>query len=268
MSQDLLDQVVLIAQRAGEGIIDIYNSNDFAVEQKNDDGYVSPLTRADKTSHRIIIDRLKKISELPIISEEGKGNYQTYDQFWLVDPLDGTKDFINKNGEFTVNIALVKDKQPVLGVVYAPAVDKLYASYGVDTYKLENSSKTKLVQSSNRTEPSIVVSRNHKGEKLQKILEKFGPHNETDVGSSLKFCLLAEGTADVYPRYVQTYLWDTAAADAILRASGGKIRSFDGQKLIYDPRANIKNPLFIATSSGQDELFDKFINLSTDTDNI
>lgn len=268
MKVQLLEQVIDIAYRAGSAIIKIYSSDDFAVEQKTNGDYDSPLTSADKTSHKIIYDQLKKNSNLPIISEEGNGDYQTYEKYWLVDPLDGTKDFISKNGEFTVNIALIEDKKPVLGVVYAPAIDKLYAADDNKVFMIENSTHIKLPIDGVSNVPRIVVSRNHKGEKLEKILKKFGPHKKTDVGSSLKFCLLAEGKAEVYPRFVPTYLWDTAAADAILRATGGEIRSLAGEQIVYDPLKNIKNPLFIATAKNQKKLYDKFLKLSSNTDNI
>lgn len=258
--QELLDQVIKIARDAGKSIIEIYNSDEYGVESKDDAGYVSPLTIADTSSHKIIQAGLEKISKDPIISEEGVQNFEQTDKFWLVDPLDGTKEFISRNGEFTVNIALVENGQPVLGVVYAPVLEILFASADNQAYKIDaQSNKTELKPDPAKSEkPKIVVSRNHKGEELAKILESFGPHLETDVGSSLKFCYLAEGKAQAYPRFVPTYLWDTAAADAVLRATGGEIRSLDGNQLVYKPEENIKNPLFVATANGQDSLFSKF----------
>ncbi|HEX5798172.1 MAG TPA: 3'(2'),5'-bisphosphate nucleotidase CysQ [Candidatus Saccharimonadales bacterium] len=259
--KDLLDDVIKIAREAGKAIIEIYNSDEFEVENKDDKGYISPLTQADKASHEVIQAGLSNISEYPIISEEGAQDFQTADKFWLVDPMDGTKEFISRNGEFTVNIALVENGQPVLGVVYAPALNTLYASADGKAFKIDSrDNKTELKPDpSKRDTPKIVVSRNHKGEQLAEILSQFGPHEETDVGSSLKFCYLAEGKAQAYPRFVPTYLWDTAAADAVLRATGGQIRSLDGNNLVYEPGENIKNPFFIATASGQEYLFDKFV---------
>lgn len=260
MMQELLDKVIDIAREASNSIIEVYNSDEFEIESKDDKGYVSPLTKADKESHKIIQAGLEKISEHPIISEEGVQNFNQAAKFWLVDPLDGTKEFISRNGEFTVNIALVINNQPILGVVYVPATDVLFAAADGQAFKVEKGNKEALnPDPSDRETPKIVVSRNHKGEQLAEILSRFGPHEETDVGSSLKFCYLAEGKAQAYPRFVPTYLWDTAAADAILRATGGQIRSLDGKQLAYKPEENIRNPLFVATAKGQEALFEKFV---------
>lgn len=257
----MLGQVIKIARKAGEVVIEIYNSEDLEIQSKDDEGYVSPLTKADKTSHKIIHAGLEKISDNPVISEEGVQNFNQAEKFWLVDPLDGTKEFISHNEEFTVNIALVKNGRPVLGVVYAPALKVLFAAVNNKAFKIDvEDNRIELKPDpSERAVPKIVTSRNHKGEKLAEILSGFGAHEETDVGSSLKFCYLAEGKAQAYPRFVPTYLWDTAAADAVLRATGGQIRDFNGKQLEYKPEENIKNPLFIATANGQDELFSKFI---------
>lgn len=259
--QKLLEDVIKIARDAGKAIIEVYNSNEFDVESKDDEGYISPLTQADKASHDVIQAGLTSISQDPVISEEGAQDFQSADKFWLVDPMDGTKEFISKNGEFTVNIALVENGQPVLGVVYAPALNILYAATDGKAFKVEGEdNKTELKPSPSKNDtPKIVVSRNHKGEELAEILSRFGPHEETDVGSSLKFCYLAEGKAQAYPRFVPTYLWDTAAADAVLRATGGQIRDLNGTNLVYEPVENIKNPFFIATANGQEYLFNKFV---------
>jgi 3'(2'), 5'-bisphosphate nucleotidase len=259
--QELLEKVIEVARKAGEAIIDIYDSDKFEVESKNDAGYVSPLTKADKTSHKIIQAGLERISKNPIISEEGVQNFNQAEKFWLVDPLDGTKEFISHNGEFTVNIALIENGRPVLGLVYAPALNILFAAADNKAFKIGPEGKKIGLNPdpAKQKAPKIVTSRNHKGEDLAGILSKFGPHVETDVGSSLKFCYLAEGKAQAYPRFVPTYLWDTAAADAVLRATGGQIRSLDGKQLAYKPEENIKNPLFIATAVGQDSLFSKFV---------
>lgn len=258
--QELLEKVIKIAREAGDAIIEVYNSDEFGIESKDDKGYISPLTKADKTSHEVIQAGLEKISEYPIVSEEGVQDFQQNGKFWLVDPLDGTKEFISRNGEFTVNIALVEGGQPILGVVYAPVLNQLFAAADNTVFKIdEKGNKKELKPALVEIEtPKIVVSRNHKGDALIKILENFGPHVETDVGSSLKFCYLAEGKAQAYPRFVPTYLWDTAASDAILRATGGQIRDLNGKQLVYEPEENIKNPLFVATANGQDALFSKF----------
>ncbi|HET7673304.1 MAG TPA: 3'(2'),5'-bisphosphate nucleotidase CysQ [Candidatus Saccharimonadales bacterium] len=256
---ELLEQVIEIAKEAGEAILQIYGSEDFEVENKEDEGYVSPLTRADKASHEVIEPALKKISDYPVVSEEGEHEVDGAKTFWLVDPLDGTKEFIGRNGEFTVNIGLIKDGKSVLGVVYQPAGNVLYAAEGNEAVKIVPEGEIIRLQPIEKTagKAKLVVSRNHKGKKLGKILEKLGPHEETNVGSSLKFCLLAEGKAQVYPRFVPTYLWDTAAADAVLRATGGEIRGLDGRVLEYDPAKDIRNPLFIATAHGYDNWYQK-----------
>lgn len=258
--QELLEQVIKIAREAGKAIIEIYGSEDLEIQNKDDEGYVSPLTQADKASHDIIQAGLTGISEYPIISEEGVQDFQLADKFWLVDPMDGTKEFISKNGEFTVNIALIENGEPVLGVVYAPVLNILYAAAEGKAFKIDaEQNKIELnPDPGERDVPKIVVSRNHKGEELAEILSRFGAHEETDVGSSLKFCYLAEGKAQAYPRFVPTYLWDTAAADAVLRSTGGQIRALNGNNLVYKPEENIKNPFFIATANGQDALIDKF----------
>lgn len=258
--QDLLEKVIEISRDAGKAIIEIYNSEDLEIQNKDDEGYVSPLTQADKASHDVIQAGLTSISEYPVISEEGVQDFQLADKFWLVDPMDGTKEFISKNGEFTVNIALIENGEPVLGVVYAPALNVLYAAADGEAFKIDaEQNKIELKPDpGERDIPKIVTSRNHKGEELAEILSRFGVHEETDVGSSLKFCYLAEGKAQAYPRFVPTYLWDTAAADAVLRATGGQIRDLNGNNLVYKPEENIKNALFVATANGQDALFDKF----------
>ena len=259
--QELLDQVIQIAREAGRAVIEIYDSEDLEIQNKDDEGYVSPLTQADKASHEVIQAGLTKISDVPVISEEGAQEFAPAGRFWLVDPLDGTKEFISRNGEFTVNIALIENGQPVLGVIYAPLLHTLFAAAEGEAFKIDEEDNETILQPdpSEKKVPKIVTSRNHKGDRLAEILSRFGAHEETDVGSSLKFCYLAEGKAQAYPRLVPTYLWDTAAADAILRATGGQIRDLNGNQLIYRPEENIKNPLFIATANGQDALFSKFV---------
>ncbi|HEX5456235.1 MAG TPA: 3'(2'),5'-bisphosphate nucleotidase CysQ [Candidatus Saccharimonadales bacterium] len=261
---ELLEQVIELAKEAGETILDIYAADELEIENKEDEGYVSPLTQADKASHEIIQSGLEKISEHPVISEEGNHKPDGADIFWLVDPLDGTKEFINRNGEFTVNIGLIKDGRPVLGVIYQPAGNVMYAAEGDRAFKILPDGRVAPLKPPvyEGDKPKIVVSRNHKGEKLGGILTKLGPHEEADVGSSLKFCLLAEGTAQAYPRLVPTYLWDTAAADAVLSATGGEIRDFSGRLLNYDPEKDIRNPFFIATARGCGDLYKKIKDIS------
>ncbi len=259
---DLLEEVINIARQAGQAIMEVYGSDDFEVEVKKDGNFESPLTKADKTAHDIIEAGLRRISDLPIISEEGSHDFAGADKFWLVDPLDGTKEFIKKNGEFTVNIALIEHGSPILGVVDAPAKGLLYAGEkGKGSYKTEeNGQKTEIGASFKGQKPVIIASRSHRDKRLDKLLSAIGEHEEISMGSSLKLCLIAEGKAQIYPRLAPTYLWDTAAADAVLRAAGGRITDTSGRELTYNPAETLKNPFFVATA-GNDTLFEANKNI-------
>jgi 3'(2'), 5'-bisphosphate nucleotidase len=245
----MIKSIIKLAEEAGEKILGFYQ-DDIEVTSKGDD---SPLTKADLAAHHHIVDGLKEITpDIPIISEEsGVPEYdvrKTWDTYWLVDPLDGTKEFIKKNGEFTVNIALIKDGNPVLGVVNVPAQDiTYYAEQNVGTFKKLANGSIEQVISSEFSKPgkaSIVVSRSHGDDTTKKKLENIGIEvtDEVPSGSSLKFCLVAEGKADLYPRLGPTMEWDTAAADAIYRYS-----TDNGEK--YSPlsynKENLLNPFFI-----------------------
>jgi 3'(2'), 5'-bisphosphate nucleotidase len=248
---ELLKKVVEIAQKAGDKIMEIYESRDFGVETKSDE---SPLTKADLAANEIITIELKKISDLDIVSEEG--NHETSnDKFWLVDPLDGTKEFIKRNGEFTVNIALIEQGKPVLGVVYAPAKKLLYyGSERAGAFKIENNEKVQIKSIYRGEVPTLVVSRSHRDERINELLNIVGDHKEISMGSSLKLCLIAEGKAQIYPRLAPTCLWDTAAADAIVRIAGGTVVDIEGKLLAYEPQNNIKNPFFITVTQNTKDL--------------
>jgi 3'(2'), 5'-bisphosphate nucleotidase len=258
-----LKAILQIIQEAGQEILKIYNSS-FKVDFKKDK---TPLTEADKCSHKIIEQGLKKISNYPILSEEGTNipyeQRKSWDFFWLIDPLDGTKEFIKRNGEFTVNIALIHKNKPVLGVVYAPAKEILY--YGgkeIGAYKIEKHKELKLLPKAINTKEKIkvVVSRSHLNKETEnfiKLLSHFFKKIETvSIGSSLKICLIAEGKADLYPRMSPTKEWDTAAAHAILNAVGGKlvkfhppIKSLKELKTLSEieyNKENLLNPYFVA----------------------
>jgi 3'(2'), 5'-bisphosphate nucleotidase len=241
---DLLRGCIEIAKKAGAAVMDIYETDDFGVELKSDN---SPLTRADIASNRIIEAGLKQLSDYPIISEEGSHSIEDSNKFWLVDPIDGTKEFINRNGEFTVNIGLIENGKPILGVVYAPAKNVMYfGSSKTGAYKQKDGGQAvKITAEYHGKIPTAVASRSHRNDATNEFLEKLGEHKIISMGSSLKLCLVAEGTAAVYPRFVPTSLWDTAAADAVLRAAGGSVNNIDGSLLKYDP-AKIINPFFIA----------------------
>lgn len=245
-----LESLCKIAKEAGEAIIDVYNSNDFGVEMKSDGDYVSPLTRADKVANQIITKGLLVISSYPIVSEESEIPKDIGSIFWLVDPLDGTKEFLKRNGEFTVNIGLIKDGKPVLGVVYVPVKDEMYCGDAEDShaYKIEadGSQKDIFADAQKRlSKPVIVTSRSHIDDKTKELLKSIGEHDEISMGSSLKMCVIAEGLANLYPRLAPTYLWDTAAADAVLRAAGGSIKQLSGEPLVYVPSSDLKNPFFV-----------------------
>jgi len=249
-----LEAIQTIAIKAGEAIMNIYldPAEDFSIEQKEDN---SPLTKADLAANKIICDHLEKLSpSYPIISEENKlisyDERKEYEYFWLVDPLDGTKEFIKKNGEFTVNIALIHKQKPVLGIVYVPAKDVLfYGMEGMGAYKISNNITTKVDSGFFRTDESfltIVCSRSHLNEETNAFISKFDQHQKISKGSSLKFLILAEGQAQVYPRLAPTMEWDTAAADAILRNAGGSVIDYNTQKPLLYNKEDMLNPHFIA----------------------
>ena len=248
LTRETLTQVESIALKAGEAIMDIYKK-DFEIYEKNDQ---SPLTEADLAAHNIIESELKKaFPEVPILSEESSGvtyeDRKGWDVFWMVDPLDGTKEFIKKNDEFTVNIALIVDGQPVLGVVYAPVLNITYSG-AVNLGAVKKGAEGR--QNINTVQPKgtswlLVGSRSHRGEHMDKYLEAFDSYEFLSKGSSLKLCMVAEGTAHLYPRLGPTSEWDTAAAHAILEGAGGKVNKVDGSNLSYG-KLNILNPNFIA----------------------
>ncbi len=236
--EELLQYAVQAALEAGKVIMEVY-AKPFEVYTKDDD---SPVTQADIRASNIIKEMLK-LTGLPFVSEEElPPDRSQYERYWLVDPLDGTAEFVKRNGEFTVNIALIDDKQPVLGVIYAPVLNRLWRS---DTVGLSHcGSRTKRPF-------TVLVSRSHRTPEvdtyINKVLRPVHPDLVIDTqGSSLKFARLAEGTADVYVCYSKTKEWDTAAADAILRAAGGKVlRINDGKPLEYSKEA-YPNPPFVA----------------------
>jgi 3'(2'), 5'-bisphosphate nucleotidase len=243
-----LEPIVNIAKEAGDAIMKIYQK-DFEVEYKDDK---SPLTQADITSNEIICSSLEKLyPNIPIISEENKQiEYEirkNWEYYWCIDPIDGTKEFIKKNGEFTVNIALIHKNIPVLGVVYAPAIDEMYkAKKGEGAFK----NNIKLPISRDDDKFIIVASKSHMSEETQKYIDEIKTNKEKVLiskGSSLKLCLVAEGRADIYPRLAPTMEWDTAAADAIVRESGKMSYQFDknnNQPIIYN-KENLLNPWFV-----------------------
>lgn len=266
-----IDKIIDVALSAGKAILEIYNSNDFEVEIKSDN---SPLTKADKRAHQIIKEELLSLHPaIPIFSEEGKEipykERKSWEGFWLVDPLDGTKEFIKKNGEFTVNIALIENNKPTLGIIYAPAFENendeitselsvsdgnytnsqiknpkqfpgtlYYAQNELGTYKQTGGKDPiKLTPQINRKGKIVAVkSRSHSSEEEENVLKKYNVSDSVSVGSSLKFCMIAEGIAQVYYRHGPTNEWDVAAGYAIAKYAGAEVEglSFNKENLLND----------------------------------
>ncbi len=234
---------------AGKAILDIYNSDDFNIEKKGDD---SPLTQADKNAHHVIVSYLEKTG-LPILSEEGKDvdfeERKNWSLFWMVDPLDGTKEFIKRNGEFTVNIALIKDGLPIAGVVFVPVTEKLYSAIQGQGAYLEQAGKKQKLKSNkialDQPELKVVASRSHLNEDTQAFLDSLSDPQIVSMGSSLKLLAVAEGKADVYPRFAPTMEWDTAAAHAVVEESGAKVIEKTEKTSLKYNKKNLLNPNFI-----------------------
>ncbi|MDP2158427.1 MAG: 3'(2'),5'-bisphosphate nucleotidase CysQ [Nitrospirota bacterium] len=268
----VLPELLSISLEAGQAILQVYDS-DFAVEQKDDK---SPLTLADKHSHEIIARRVSSLPGclLPLLSEEGRHmpyeERKAWNTFWLVDPLDGTKEFVKRNGEFTVNIALIQSGRPLLGVIYLPVKNIFYfAAEGLGSFKLEQSNMLSsgsldMILSSSIRLPiapcplplanrvTVIGSRSHMSPETEQFINDLKTkYKEVDflaAGSSLKFCLIAEGKADVYPRFGPTMEWDTAAGQAIVEQAGGRVLRAGSQEPLSYNKENLLNPSFIVTT--------------------
>ena len=256
-----LDLSIKAALEAGKKILEIYQTADFQVETKDDN---SPLTIADKKAHEAIVKHLET-TEIPILSEEGK--HLSYDirkdwkQLWIVDPLDGTKEFIKRNGEFTVNIALVENQVPILGIIYVPVLETLYfGCKEIGSFKIENikdyspineliEKAEKLPIKQERKNYVVVGSRSHMNEETKQFIEELKKeHKNIDFlsrGSSLKFCMFAEGKADIYPRFAPTMEWDTAAGNAIVLYMGGSVKIPNSSEELKYNKENLLNSWFI-----------------------
>ncbi|MEQ8625173.1 MAG: 3'(2'),5'-bisphosphate nucleotidase CysQ [Vicingaceae bacterium] len=263
--QKYLEIVCKISLEAGREILSIYDS-DFAVEHKDDK---SPLTAADKKAHLKIVEGLSA-SDFPILSEEGRtipfDERKQWDYFWMVDPLDGTKEFVKRNGEFTVNIALIHKQKAILGVIYVPVKDQLYfGAEGLGAFKVETFSKTVIksnfsnwMSSANKLPKNIdrpytiVGSRSHMSPETEEFInDKKTEKGEVDivsVGSSLKLCMVAEGVADDYPRFAPTMEWDTAAGQAIVEAMGGRVLNWKTKESMKYNRENLLNDWFLVSA--------------------
>ena len=242
----MLEQVCQLARHAGDAIMQVYNGAEpVEVTSKSDD---SPVTAADIAAHRVILSGLQALTpDIPVLSEEDPPGWdvrQHWQRYWLVDPLDGTKEFIKRNGEFTVNIALIDNGKPVLGVVYTPVAEVMYSAAEGKAWK-EESGERKAIQVRDARPPLVVISRSHADDdELKEYLLQLGEHQTTSIGSSLKFCLVAEGQAQLYPRFGPTNVWDTAAGHAVAAAAGAHVHDWKGKTLDYTPRESFLNPGF------------------------
>lgn len=243
-----IEDIKNIALKAGDVIMEIYNK-DFNIDYKDDK---SPLTEADLKSNEIICNELKKLyPNIPLMSEENKqtdySERKDWEYYFCIDPIDGTKEFIKKNGEFTVNIALIHNNTPILGVVYAPALNDIYwAKDGLGSYK--NGEKLPLKMNSNPKEKLYVVaSKSHLSVETQEFIDNLGTKEIKQVskGSSLKLCMVAEGIADIYPRLAPTMEWDTAAADAVVRCAGKMTYQFESNEPVVYNKVDLLNPWFV-----------------------
>jgi len=261
------EEVANICREAGTAILEIYDSADFDISTKADE---SPLTAADMASHRIILDRLTSLTpQVPILSEESEQiSYATrsgWDKYWLVDPLDGTKEFISQNGEFTVNVALIDAGTPRMGVVYLPVKETLWigvqGEQPIATKQVgkEDAQLIKVRALQERLDQdmpiTVVASRRHGSEALEDCLHKlsrrFDRIETTNMGSSLKICLVAEGNADLYPRLAPTCEWDTAAAQAVVEAAGGILVDTQFRSLRYNRKEELLNPHFLVIADAE-----------------
>ena len=248
VSADLVDQVVRIARRAGETILEVYET-DFAVDRKSD---ASPVTEADRRAEAVILAGLQQEidSTFPIIAEEevaaGRIPAISTAPFWLVDPLDGTKQFVSKQGEFTVNIALIEDGRPLLGVVHAPAIGQTYWGSPHGAFAVTDGGPARAIHCRPMPGKGIVAvaSRSHRTPATDEYLAKFDVAEITSSGSSIKFCTVASGRADLYPRMGRTMEWDTAAGHAVVRFAGGSVTDIDGNDLKYG-KPGFENPHFV-----------------------
>ncbi len=271
--QLLLNQAIDIAKNAGDAIMAIYKT-DYAQYQKSDN---SPLTEADLAAHHIIIDGLAKMSDLPCISEEsgeedgiGWSQRKNWKKYWLIDPLDGTKEFINKNDEFTVNIALIENGKAILGVVYCPPLKRFYyAAQGLGAFRKDTGQKAlaiKVAADPVKNETwKVVGSRHHGSQAMEQFSAQLKNVETLSMGSSLKLCLVAEGAAHLYPRLALTSEWDTAAAQAVVELAGGKVLTANLQPLLYGQKENLLNPFFIVCGQQNSAWSKTFVKLSVET---
>ncbi|UYM18545.1 3'(2'),5'-bisphosphate nucleotidase CysQ [Endozoicomonas euniceicola] len=254
----MLNNVIEIAHKAGDAIMSVYQ-RDFATYEKKDE---SPLTEADLAAHEVIMAGLQTLTpDVPVLSEESADisweERQKWDTYWLVDPLDGTKEFIKRNGEFTVNIALIKNHKAVLGVVYTPVLKQFYYADENGAFKMTEGEAAVELKVADHQEGEIwnvVASRSHMSDETKAFVEKLGKAELVSMGSSLKLCLVAEGKAHVYPRFALTSEWDTAAAQCVVEMAGGKVVTPEFEPVLYNAKENILNPFFIVCGGAADKI--------------
>ena len=253
--QALAPALLEVAERAGDAVLEVYNRADVGVTYKEDD---SPLTQADLASQKVIAEALQRLTpDVPILSEESKAapfeTRRDWSAFWLVDPLDGTKEFVKRNGEVTVDIALIDQGTPRFGVVHAPMLGTTYwADSSSGAFKVVNGEqRTIRVTPHAPNEPlKVVTSRSHAGEETEALLarlEAYAPIERLSIGSSLKLCLVAEGAAHLYPRFGPTMEWDTAAAQCVAETAGAQVGNVEGERLRYN-KENLLNPYFVVSA--------------------
>ena len=254
---DEIYKIKEIAKKAGDAIMEVYNSSDGSSDMGvtyKDDPTSSPLTKADLAANKIIKEGLESIDSTPLLSEEIEAaDYSVrkeWSRFWLVDPLDGTKEFIKKGNDFTVNIALIENGEPVMGVVYAPVLDVFYlGEKGRGAVKINGEGEVEIKAGNYKEDGlKIVASKSHRSPELEEFISKLGESECVSMGSSLKLCLIAEGAANLYPRLGPTMEWDTGAAHAVVSAAGGRVTDFEGNDLVYN-KEDLHNPHFIVTGS-------------------
>ncbi len=257
ISQSIVDQLLSLCRQASDEILSVYHSSSCELSLKSDD---SPLTAADLAAHKVLVDGLATLyPEVPILSEESEAIpfsvRQQWTSYWLIDPLDGTKEFIDRNGEFTINVALIQNHQPVFGLIMIPVTGQYYwGSSGIGSYRsnanggVEAMSTRSLTELADDNRISVMASRRHTSDKEVLFESRLRTHFDQviyqQVGSSLKFCLIAEGLADCYPRLGPTCEWDTAAGQAIVEAAGGAVLNQQSQPLRYNTKDSLLNPDF------------------------
>jgi len=246
---ELVEGVLAACVEASARILEVYEGETFEVERKDDD---SPLTRADMASHHTLIEALEKLTpDIPVLSEESvEVDYETrrhWARLWVVDPLDGTREFIKRNGEFTINVALVEQQRPVLGVIMLPVTGEAYSGVvGHGAHRWREGRAGAIATRRPPSEPPVVLgSRSHANPRTEAYFDSLGPHRRISRGSALKFCAVACGEADLYPRLGPTSEWDTAAGEAIVRAAGGRVWLPDGGELRYNARPTTLNGDFL-----------------------